>query len=97
MNVLGLGEDNVLPRRNSEDPGSSVPVYGDNRINSTIDVVRLSIGLKCLVMDHEAPQCIAEEYDLVRLEDDGHDSWHSLIRGLVGGFHGGKSKAVKVA
>lgn len=73
MEVLGLGKDNVLPRRNSEDPGSSVPVYGDNGVNSTIDVVRLSIGLKCLVMDHEAPQCVTEEYDLIRLEDDGHD------------------------
>jgi hypothetical protein len=79
MDVLGFSEDNVLPRRNSEDPGISVPVHSDNGVNSTIDVVRLSIGLKGLIMDHEAPQCIAEEDDLIRLEDDGHDRCHPLI------------------
>jgi hypothetical protein len=91
MDVLGSSEDNVLPRWNSEDPSISVPVHSGNGVNSTIDGVRLSIRLKHLIKDQEALQCIAEEDDLIGLEDDGHDR---LIRGLVGG---GKSQAVKAA
>ena len=82
MDVLGLSEDNVLPRRNREDPGIPDLVYSDSGVNTTIDVVRLSIGLKSLIMDYEAPQCITKEYDLIRLEDDGHDRWH-LVEGLT--------------
>ena len=68
----------MFPCRNSKDPGIFVLVYSDNGVNSPIDVVGLSIGLKSLIKDYEAPQCITEEYDLIRLEDDGHDRyrWH---------------------
>lgn len=82
MDVLGLSEDNVFPRRNSEDPGIFVLVYSDSGVNTAIDVAGLSIGLKRLIINYEAPQCITEEYDLIRLEDDGHDRWH-LAEGLT--------------
>ena len=85
MDVLGFSEDNVLPGRNSEDPGVSVPVHSDNGANSTIDVVWLSIGLKSLIMDHKALQRITEEDDLIHLEDDGHDRWIRWFAGLFGG------------
>jgi len=92
VDVLGFSEDNVLPRRNGEDPGISVPIHSDSRVNSTVNVVWLSIGLKGLIIDHEAPECITEEDDLICLENDGHDRWHSLIRGLVGGLTEEKAK-----
>jgi len=92
MDILGFSEDNVLPRRNSEDPGVTVSVHSDNGANSPIDVVGFSIGLEGLILDHEVLQCITEEDDLIHLEDDRHDRWYTLLRGLVWGAHRGKAK-----
>jgi len=95
MDVLVFSEDNVLPRRNSEDPGISVSVHSDNGVNSTIDMARLSVGLKSLILDHKAPQRVTEEDDLIPLEDDGHGRWHLLISWARRGARGRISQAVR--
>lgn len=73
VDVLFLREDNVFPRRNSEDPGFLVLVNNSDGVNSTSNAVGISVGPKTLVLDYEALVFVAEEADMVFLENDGHD------------------------
>ena len=81
MDVLVCSEDEVLPGWNSEYPGFFVPVHGNDGVNTTTDVPGFSVSLQSLVLDCEAQQRVTKEYDLILLEDDGHDRWHLLISG----------------
>lgn len=63
----------MLPCRNSKDPGFIFLVPNDDGTNNTADNVRLSIGLKSLVLDYETSVRVAEEADMVSTEDDGHE------------------------
>jgi hypothetical protein len=87
VDVLVFGEDNVFPSGNGEDPGISVIVHSENGLNYTVDVAGLSVGLESLVLDHDAPQCVTEEDNLIRLENKRHDRCPLLIsrvrRGLT--------------
>lgn len=95
VEVLIFSEDDVFPSRDSEDPGIFLRVHSGDGMNSTVDVAGLSIGLKNLVLDHEALQCVTEEDDPVRLEDDGHDRYTRSNRGFVGAFTEDKAKRSK--
>lgn len=80
----------MLPCRNSKDPGLLVVVRNDNGVNYTADNVRLSIGLKSLVLDYKSLVCVAEEADVVSLEDDGHARWCLLLSCALQGPTEGK-------
>lgn len=73
MDVLVCSEDEVLPGWNSEHPGFFVLVHSNDGVNTTTDVPGFSVGLQSLVLDREAQQRVTKEYDLILLEDDGHD------------------------
>ena len=65
VDVLPWRENSMLPCRNSKDPGFIFIVRNDHGANYTADVVRVSIGLKSLVLDYETLVRVAEEADMV--------------------------------
>lgn len=79
VDVLPLSENNMLPCGNSKDPGVFVLIHNDDGVNYTTDIVGLSIAIKNLVLDYETLVYVAEEADIVSLEDDGHQRWCSLV------------------
>ena len=67
----------MLPSRNNKDPGLFLVVRDDDRADHTANYGWLSVCLKGLVLDYETLECVAEEADVVSLEEDGHAGWSS--------------------
>ena len=81
----------MLPRRNSKDPGVFVLIHNDDGVNYTTDIAGLSIAIKNLVLDYETLIYVAEEADIVSLEDDRHQRWCSLVSCALQGITEGKA------
>jgi len=82
----------MLPRRNRKDPGIFLLVPDDDGVNYTTDDAGVSIGLNNLVLYDETLVFVAEEADVVPLEDNGHDGECSLVSCALQGLDEGKPK-----